>query len=81
VLEVVVLDGVVAELEVTLDDFVRLTISADVSDEAHLHGYDLHADVAPGVPGVLEFTASIPGVFEIEFEGAGTLVAELRVEP
>ena len=81
VLEVAVADGEVAEIEATLDDEVRLVISAEVSDEVHLHTYDIHADVSPGQPAVIEFDASIPGVFEIEFEQAGTLIAELTVAP
>ena len=51
------------------------------SDEAHLHGYDLSAELQPGVPATLTFTASIPGIFELELEDDGTLIAEIEVAP
>ena len=60
---------------------VPLTVSGDVSDEVHLHGYDLRADVAPGQDATIEFDATIPGVFEIELEGTGALIGELQVAP
>jgi len=58
---------------------VRLTVDGDVTDEVHLHGYDVTADVAPGEPGVIEFTADIPGIFEAELEGSGRLLVEIQV--
>jgi len=80
-LEFVVADGEVADLRAVLGEEVRITIHSDQTDEAHLHGYDIHADVGPGSPGVIEFVAAIPGIFEIEFESNGSLIAELRVDP
>lgn len=71
----------VERFRVRLDGEIRLTVTAEVTDEVHLHGYDLYGRVAPGAPAVLEFTAAIPGVFEIELEGSGTLIGELQVEP
>ena len=58
---------------------IRLTVSADTGDEVHLHGYDLTAEVVPGTPAVIEFSADIPGIFEVEFEDAHTLLVELQV--
>ncbi|MGH3038856.1 MAG: hypothetical protein ACRDLZ_05540 [Gaiellaceae bacterium] len=60
---------------------VRLTVRADVTDEVHLHGYDLFADVAPGQPGRITFTADQPGEFEAELEALAIPVVELRVNP
>jgi hypothetical protein len=60
---------------------VLLVVRADVSDEVHVHVYDLMADVAPGQPARIRFTADIPGVFEIELEDAGRLLLELEVTP
>ena len=71
----------VERFDVPLDGAVRMVVTADITDEIHLHGYDLHADVAPGQEAVLEFEATIPGVFEIELEGAGVLIGELQVAP
>jgi hypothetical protein len=58
---------------------VVLTTTADVVDHVHLHGYDLVADVAPGKPARITFTANAPGRFEIELEERGVAIAELEV--
>jgi hypothetical protein len=60
---------------------VRLIVSADVSDEVHLHGYDLSKDVSPGHPVTIAFRATIAGRFEIELEDRKFQIAELEVEP
>jgi len=60
---------------------VTLVVVADVSDEIHVHGYDLSKEVAPGQPATIEFIADIPGVFEVELEEAGLELAELEVSP
>jgi hypothetical protein len=62
-------------------DLVVIVVDADVSDEIHLHGYDLSADVAPGDPAHLEFRAKIPGRFEVELEERSRQIAEIEVEP
>ncbi len=49
-------------------DTVVLRVVADVADEVHLHGYDRTAEVAPGKPAQIRFTADITGVFEVELE-------------
>lgn len=62
--EIDVVSGAVSgggRLQVSLGSVVRLVVLADVSDEIHVHGYDLFALVAPGQPATLEFTADIPG--------------------
>ena len=60
---------------------VTLIVSADVSDEVHVHGYDLMADVAPGSPARISFEASKPGRFEVELESRALQIAELSVTP
>lgn len=66
---------------IELGSEATITITSDRSDEAHLHGYDLSADLQPGIPAALTFTASIPGIFELELEDEGTLLAEIEVAP
>jgi FtsP/CotA-like multicopper oxidase with cupredoxin domain len=73
--------GGLVEADVEQGARVRLTVRADVTDEVHLHGYDLFADVAPGQPGRISFTADDPGEFEAELEALAIPVAELRVRP
>ena len=66
-------------IQLDLGTEVRLTVAVDVTDEVHLHGYDLTADVAPGEPGVIEFTTDIPGIFEVELEDSHRPLAEIQV--
>ena len=72
--------GIVRE-SVDLDSEVVVTVISDVADEVHVHGYDLMADVAPGAPATIRFTADAPGRFEIELEDTGVQIAELEVRP
>lgn len=55
--------------------------SPDTTEHVHLHGYDEFADLAPGQPAKIPFTADIDGVFEIELEDTVTPLAELTVHP
>lgn len=65
--------------QVALGAEVRLTVTSDVASEVHVHGYDETADVAPGSPAVIEFTADIPGIFEVELHAGNTVLVELQV--
>ena len=60
---------------------VVLLVRSDVSDEVHLHGYDVSRDVAPGSPARLRFRATLPGRFEVELEEHGRQIAEVQVRP
>jgi hypothetical protein len=73
--------GGIARPEVAQGERVRIVVRADVADHVHLHGYDVMRDVAPGAPAQLVFTADLTGVFEIELEDTGLLLAELQVGP
>lgn len=66
-------------LEVALGDEVTIRVESDFVDEAHLHGYDIHADVGPGASGEFSFEATIPGIFELELEDSRILLGELVV--
>jgi hypothetical protein len=61
-------EGGVQDYDVDEGKEVILIVTADVEDEVHLHGYDLAADVAPGNPARITFTADDVGEFEIELE-------------
>jgi FtsP/CotA-like multicopper oxidase with cupredoxin domain len=73
--------GGLVEAEAEQGQQVVLTVRADVTDEVHLHGYDLFADVAPGQPARITFRADNAGVFEAELEDLGIPVVELTVNP
>lgn len=83
VVEIVVADGEVeggiARPEVELGSAVRFEVTSDTADHVHLHGYDLLEDVEAGGTAVLEFTADIPGKFEVELEDQRVKIAELTV--
>ena len=74
-------EGGIGRDAVDLGSDVVITVTSDVADEVHLHGYDLSADVAPGSPAVIRFNADAPGRFEMELEGTGVQIAELEVRP
>lgn len=71
--------GVGSRVAAELGEQLVLRITSDVADEVHLHGYDLRADVAAGGTVEIPFTASIPGGFEVELEGLGRALFQLRV--
>jgi len=73
-------DGV-KKLRFKEGDTVRFRVRGDVSDEVHVHGYDLKKDIAPGRIVTFSFPATITGIFEVELEAAGRQIAQLRVDP
>jgi hypothetical protein len=77
----VTVDGAAASdhVSVALGSQVHLTVTADVADEVHLHTYDLMVDLEEGAPGSIDFTASIPGIFEVELEGSALHLIDLEV--
>lgn len=60
---------------------VTLRITADSSDEFHLHGYDLMAKLSPEQEEILTFVAEKPGRFEFELERSHTELGALEVLP
>jgi hypothetical protein len=74
-------DGEITKLRFKQGDTVEFRVRSDVADEVHVHGYDLMKDVEPGQTITFSFPADIPGIFEIELEGAGRQIAQLRVDP
>jgi heme/copper-type cytochrome/quinol oxidase subunit 2 len=71
--------GDTGRVTVPAGEQVTLAVTSDVADEVHVHGYDLTAEMVPGEPEELTFTATIPGVFEVELHDAGTLLLSLQV--
>ena len=59
---------------------VAIIVHSDVADEVHVHGYDLHKDVAAGGTVRIAFFATIPGVFEAELESRGLQIVEFTVK-
>jgi hypothetical protein len=62
-------------------DRVAIEVKADVTDQVHVHTYDLFFDVSPNRDAQIRFRADITGVFEIELENAGLTLTMLEVSP
>ncbi|HKY13050.1 MAG TPA: hypothetical protein VJL85_06900 [Gaiellaceae bacterium] len=60
---------------------VVLTVTSDVADHVHLHGYNVMRDVAPGMPARLAFRATIVGTVEVELEGRRLQLATITTRP
>lgn len=71
--------GGAKRVQADVGDTVALTVTSDVADTVHVHGYDLEEPVAPEEPATLEFTADIPGVFEVELHDSGLKLADVQV--
>jgi hypothetical protein len=73
--------GGVAELTYNEGEQVRFKVESDVSDEVHMHGYDIGKDVEAGGSVSFDFPATIEGVFEAELEDRKEQILELTVNP
>jgi hypothetical protein len=73
--------GGIQDLEFSKGDTVQFQVTSDVSDEVHVHGYDLMKDVSPGNPVRFKFPGKIDGEFEVELEGRKEQIASLKVNP
>jgi hypothetical protein len=73
--------GGIAQLTYNKGERVRFEVDSDVSDEVHMHGYDIMKDVKAGGSVSFDFPATIEGVFEAELEGRKEQILELTVNP
>jgi heme/copper-type cytochrome/quinol oxidase subunit 2 len=73
--------GGIADLSYNQGEQVRFKVDSDVSDEVHVHGYDIMKDVKAGHSVSFDFPATIEGVFEAELEGRKEQILELTVNP
>lgn len=72
-------DGGAQRVSVPSGEQVTIVVTANDTDEVHVHGYDVRADVGPGAPATIELIADIPGKFEVELESSHVLIVELTV--
>ena len=73
--------GGIATLTYNEGEQVRFKVDSDVSDEVHVHGYDIMKDVKAGGSVSFDFPATIEGIFEAELEDRGEQILELTVNP
>lgn len=59
---------------------VRLVVTSDETDEIHIHGVDDYVDLPAGQTVTYDFTASVPGTYEVELHDAGTVLFSLQVQ-
>src|SRR3954452_12270326 len=69
------------DLEFDKGDTVQSKVTSDVSDEVHLHGYDIGKDVSPGHPVKFKFKAKLDGEFEAELESRKEQILSLKATP
>jgi len=74
-----VVEGADGHLVVPRGTEIELTVTADVSDEVHVHFYDFKANVTPTDAAVIQFVADVPGIFEVELEDSRLVLLELEV--
>ncbi len=73
--------GGIAALTYNKGEQVRFKVDSNVSDEIHVHGYDIMKDVEAGGSVSFDFPATIEGIFEAELEDRGEQILELTVNP
>ena len=73
--------GGVKEITVKKGHRARFSVTSDVADEIHVHGYDFHKEVTKGGAVNFAFPAKIDGTFVIELESRSEQIASLQVEP
>jgi hypothetical protein len=73
--------GGIQQLEYSAGEPIRFRVKSDVAEEVHFHGYELMKDVPAGGTVSFDVPADIEGIFEVELEGLGEQIAEIRVNP
>ena len=73
--------GGIRELTYNEGEQIHFVVDSDVSDEVHMHGYDIMKDVKAGGSVSFDFPASLEGVFEAELEGRKEQIIQLTVNP
>src|SRR3954454_9143793 len=73
--------GGIQHIDVKKGDPVHFTIDSDSAQEIHVHGYDVHKDVAAHGKVSFSFPATIDGSFVIELEEPGVQIGALKVSP
>jgi hypothetical protein len=73
--------GGIRDLTYNEGERIRFKVDSDVSDEVHVHGYDIMKDVKAGGSVSFDFPATLEGVFEAELEGRKEQIIQITVNP
>jgi hypothetical protein len=68
-------------LEYERGDTIRLRFASDAPGEVHIHGFDKTVGVGPGGDKLVNFKATLEGIFEVEEHGSGEILAKLEIRP
>lgn len=68
-----------SRVEVAKGNLVRITVTSDVADELHVHGYDRSLPLPAGAPASLELRADRTGLFEVETHASHLVLFQLVV--
>jgi ABC-type Fe3+-hydroxamate transport system substrate-binding protein len=68
------------KVPVKVGTHVEIRVTSDVSEIVHNHYNNVEHDVAPGGTVVFDFTATMPGVYEVELHKSDKLLLELQVQ-
>ena len=66
-------------VQVAKGSTVRITVTSDVKDSVHVHGYDLTFALSPGTPGSVQFRVDRDGLFEVETHDTKLVLFQLLV--
>ena len=66
-------------VEVAKGSLVRITVTSDVADELHIHGYDKTLRLPAGAPASIELRADRTGLFEVETHASHLVLFQLVV--
>jgi hypothetical protein len=71
--------GDTGRVTVPLGTPIVLSVTTDVADDIHVHGYNRKATVPAGATGSLTFTASTVGLFDVKLENSKLELVQLQV--
>lgn len=66
-------------VEVRRGALVRITVTSDVKDSVHVHGYDRTVELPAGVQSSLDLRADTSGLFEVETHETDLVLFQLVV--
>jgi hypothetical protein len=66
-------------VEVAKGNLVRITVTSDIADELHIHGYDKTLALPAGTPASIELRVDRTGLFEVETHSSHLVLLQLVV--
>ncbi|MGH3608952.1 MAG: hypothetical protein ACRDRD_12795 [Pseudonocardiaceae bacterium] len=71
--------GDIGKVTVPLGSPVIISVSSDVADEIHVHGYERTVKVPAASTASIAFTANKPGTFDVELDNPKVALLQLQV--